>query len=46
LRYCPLIHKGKDNKENQVYNRAPLILLDRKDKKIKAIVSTSDITQM
>ena len=45
LRYCPLIHKGKDDKDKNEYHRSPLILLDRKTKQLKVVISTSDLIQ-
>ncbi len=46
LRFCPLLQKGVDDKDQGVFHRSPLVLFDRKEKKLKAMVSTSDVTQV
>lgn len=42
LRWCPLILKGNDDHEKERYERSPAIFLDRKDRAIRVVTSTSD----
>ena len=42
LRWCPLILKGNDDSEKERYERSPGIFIDRKDRVIRVVTSTSD----
>lgn len=41
LRWCPLLQKGVDDTFESIYFRSPAIFFDRKERVLKAIVSTT-----
>ncbi len=42
LRWCPIVLKGNDNHDKDRYERAPGIFIDRKDRVVRVVTSTSD----
>lgn len=43
LRYCPIMQKGIDDTFEKIYYRSPAIFIDKKQRNLKIVASTSDI---
>ena len=44
IRFCPVLQKGVDDTFERIYYRAPAIFIDKKDRYLKVVVSTSDMS--
>jgi hypothetical protein len=45
IQYCPLLQRGVDDEENKKYERAPGLFFDRKTKKLRINISTTENTE-
>jgi hypothetical protein len=42
-KYCPIIHKGVDDTFEKIYYRSPVVFIDKKERFLKVVLSSSDM---